>query len=83
MFLPSMLQVRQAAAEQPVTNPLTNYIQHFSLKSTMMEQSKYSFTIQLETILIIRHKIISTSQAMSADTLKIRLNVLWVNLKYL
>ena len=30
MFLPSMLQVRQAAAEQPVTiNPLTNYISAF------------------------------------------------------
>ena len=54
---------------------LTNHIQHFSLKSAMMEQSKYSFTIQ-QPILIIQHKIISTSQPMYADSQKIKPNAL-------
>ena len=53
----------------------TNHIQRFSLKSTMMEQSRYSFTIQ-QPILIIQHKIISTSQPMYADSQKIKLNAL-------
>ena len=78
MFLPFMLRVSQGSA----TENFTNHIQHFSLKSTMMEQLKYSSTIQ-QPILIIQHKIISTSQPMYADSQKIKPNALWMNLKHL